>query len=291
MNKITEPLAVSQFKFKCRLLAIDIDGTLVNSRDELAPDTQAALMRVGSAGIHVVLATGRRYSRTLYLVEPLGINVPLITASGALIKDAKDHRTLFQASFDPSLLRQVLAIIDRCGYDPLLCADTFTEGFDFYLARAKVRTSELQEYVDLNPNDGRIWPNLIAEPPPGVFAVFTMGTKDQMLILEQILHGSLSGRLSTHVLRSPRYRGFLVEITPAGVSKWSAVKRLAEGWGIDETSICAVGDDVNDIPMIRAAGLGVAMGNALAEVKAAADRIAPTHDENGLVQVVEWLLE
>ena len=82
-----------------------------------------------------------------------------------------------------------------------------------------------------------------------------------------------------------------MEIAPAGVSKWSGVKRLAESWGIEEASICAVGDDVNDIPMIRAAGLGVAMGNALPEVKAAADRIAPTHDENGLVQVVEWLLE
>jgi hydroxymethylpyrimidine pyrophosphatase-like HAD family hydrolase len=83
----------------------------------------------------------------------------------------------------------------------------------------------------------------------------------------------------------------LAEITPAGVSKWLGVKRLAESWGIEEAEICAVGDDVNDIPMIRAAGLGVAMGNALPEVKAAADRVAPTHDENGLVRVVEWLFE
>ena len=274
-----------------RLLAIDIDGTLVNSRDELTPDTQEALIRAGRAGIQVVLATGRRYSHTLHLVEPLGIDVPLITASGALVKDPKDHRTLHKTTFDPQLLKQILRLIDQGGFDPLLCADTFTEGFDFFLARPKVRTSELQEYLEMNPGDGRIWPNLINDPPPDVFLVFTMGTKDQMLIMEQILHGTLSGRIATHVLRSPRYRGFSIEIAPAGVSKWSGVKRLAESWGIDQASICAVGDDVNDIPMIRAAGLGVAMGNALPEVKAAADRIAPTHDENGLVQVVEWLLE
>jgi Cof subfamily protein (haloacid dehalogenase superfamily) len=274
-----------------RLLAIDIDGTLVNSRDELTPDTQEALIRAGRAGIQVVLATGRRYSRTLHLVEPLGIDVPLITAGGALVKDPKDHRTLHKTPFDPQLLRQILRLIDQGGYDPLLCADTFAEGFDFYLARAKVKTPELQEYLDLNSNDGRIWPNLISNPPPDVFSVFTMGAKDQMLILEQILHGTLSGRITTHVLRSPRYRGFLAEIAPAGVSKWSGVKRLAESLGIEEAEICAVGDDVNDIPMIRAAGLGVAMGNALPEVKAAADRVAPTHDENGLVQVVEWLFE
>jgi 5-amino-6-(5-phospho-D-ribitylamino)uracil phosphatase len=290
MNIQLKPLVVSQSDFKCRLLAIDIDGTLLNSRDELAPDTQAALVRAGNEGIHVVLATGRRYSRTLHLVEPLGIDVPLVTASGALIKDPKDHRTLFQSIFDQHLLRQVLAIIDRSGYDPLLCADTFSQGFDFYLARPKVRTPELEEYLDLNPNDGRIWPTLIADPPPGVFSVFTMGTKDQMLVMAQILHGSLSGKLSTHVLRSPRYRGFLIEITPVGISKWSAVMHLAELWGIDQSAICAVGDDVNDIPMIREAGLGVAMGNALAEVKAAADCVAPTQDESGLVQVVDWLL-
>ena len=275
-----------------RLLAIDIDGTLVNSRDELTAETREALVRAGKAGIQVVLATGRRYSQTLHLVEPLGIDVPLITASGALVKDPKrNHYTLHKTAFDPPALRQILKLIDQGGFDPLLCADTYADGFDFYLARNKVRTPELQEYLDMNPEGGRIWPNLVSDPPPEVFLVFTMGTKDQMLVMEQILHGSLSGRISTHVLRSPRYRGFLVEIAPGGVSKWSGVKRLAESWGIEEAAICAVGDDVNDIQMIRAAGLGVAMGNALPEVKAAADRVAPTHDENGLVQVVQWLLE
>ena len=76
-----------------------------------------------------------------------------------------------------------------------------------------------------------------------------------------------------------------------GVTKWSGIRHVANGWGIDESEICAVGDDVNDIPMIRAAGLGIAMGNAQPAVKAAADRIAPTHDEDGLAQVVQWLLE
>ena len=81
------------------------------------------------------------------------------------------------------------------------------------------------------------------------------------------------------------------QLAPAGVTKWSAIRRLATEWGIADAEIFVVGDDVNDIPMIRAAGLGVAMGNALPEVKAAADRIAPAHDHDGLVNVVEWLLE
>ena len=101
----------------------------------------------------------------------------------------------------------------------------------------------------------------------------------------------MAGRLHAQVLHSPRYTGFILELSPAGVTKWSGVRHVAEGWGIAESEICAVGDDVNDIPMIRAAGLGIAMGNAQPAVKAAADRIAPTHDADGLAQVVEWLLE
>ena len=81
-----------------RLLAIDIDGTLVNSRDELTPATRAAIARATAAGIHVVLATGRRYRRALGLVESLGLSVPLVTASGALVKDPTTHETLYRAS-------------------------------------------------------------------------------------------------------------------------------------------------------------------------------------------------
>jgi Cof subfamily protein (haloacid dehalogenase superfamily) len=274
-----------------RLLAIDIDGTLVNSRNELTPATCAALERAGRAGIHVVLATGRRYSHALPLVEPAGIRVPLVTASGALIKDPTDHGTLYRAEFEPSALLAALRLIDACGYDPVFCADTYAEGFDYYYARADVRTPELAGYLAMNPGRGRLWPELLSSPPPGIFAGFVTGTREQMLEVEEVLHRELSGKLHAHVLRSPRYFGFFLEVAPVGVTKWSGVLHLAEQWGISEAEICAVGDDLNDVPMIRGAGLGIAMGNAQPDVKAAADRVAPSHDEDGLVRVVEWLLE
>lgn len=276
---------------RCRLLAIDIDGTLVNRQEELSPATRGALVRARHAGIHVVLATGRRYSRTLHLVEPLGIDVPLISASGALVKDPADHRTLYRAQFDREVLRGALDLIDRAGFEPIVCADTYHEGFDFYQARSDVQSPELAEYLRLNPDCGRIVPDLIRRPPPGAFTLFTMGRQQAMLDLETSLHRGMPGQLTTHVLRSPRYIGFMCELMPSGVTKWSAIRRLAGQWGIRDAEICAVGDDVNDIPMIREAGLGVAMGNALPAVKAAADRIAPSQHEDGLAMVVEWLLD
>jgi Cof subfamily protein (haloacid dehalogenase superfamily) len=274
-----------------RLLAIDIDGTLVNSRDELTPATRDALFEAGEAGIQLVLATGRRYSQTIPLVEPLGIDVPLVTASGALVKNPRDHQTLFRAEFDRAMLCRIVQMIDQAGYDSVLCTDTFDAGFDFYVARQDVESEELGQYLRQNPESGRIWPQLVDDPPHEVFEVFAMGARTEMLDLERRLSDRLPNQLTMHVLRSPKYGGFFLEIAPAGVTKWSAIQRLATRWGIPDNAICAVGDDVNDIPMIQAAGLGVAMGNALPEVKAAADRIAPTHDENGLVRVVQWILQ
>jgi hypothetical protein len=273
-----------------RLLALDIDGTLVNSRDELSPATRAAVLRAAQAGIRVVLATGRRYSRVLPLVEPLGIDVPLVTASGALVKDPLDHCTFFRAEFDHATLVAMLKLVDASGFDPLLCGDTFLRGFDYYQAAAAARTPELAEYLEMNPDCGRILPGLLADPPAEAFMSFAMGTQSQMLALETRLQQELPGRLVTHVLRSPRYRGFLCEIAPAGVDKWSGIRHLATHWGIPNEAICAVGDDVNDIPMIRGARLGVAMGNALPPVKAVADLVVSSHDEDGLVQVIERIL-
>ena len=285
------PNTVDRLMPDYRLLAIDIDGTLVNSRHELSEATRAAVLRARQAGIEIVLATGRRYSRTLPLVEPLELNVPLITASGALVKRAEDHQTLFRAEFGPGVLARCLAVIGQTGFEAVLYADTFDQGFDFYCATTTTQRSELAEFFRKNAGFERHWPGLLDEPPQAIFAGFSMGSRPEMIALQDELNRQMPGELYVHVLRSPRYEGYMCEIAPHGVSKWAAVQRLAVERDIRPEQICAVGDDVNDIPMIRGAGLGVAMGNALPEVKAVADRIAQTHDEDGLVQVVDWLLD
>ena len=274
-----------------RLLALDIDGTLVNSDHQMTEPTRQAVLRAKQAGLEVVLATGRRYSRTIHLVEPLGLHVPLITASGALVKDPIDHRTLFMAQFGPDVLERLLQIVVRSGFDAVLYGDTFAQAFDYYCARLEVTQPELAEFFANNVGCGRLWPELHATPPPDIFAGFAMGSREQMLTLRDELQRQLGEHLSVHVLRSPRYRGFMCEIAPTGISKWSAIANLAQQWGIPAEQICAVGDDVNDLHMITNAGLGVAMGNAVDEVKAAADRIAPCNNSDGLVEVISWLLD
>jgi Cof subfamily protein (haloacid dehalogenase superfamily) len=274
-----------------QLLAIDIDGTLVNSRDELTPVVRDALRRAAAAGVRLVLATGRRYSRALPLVEPLGIEAPIVSAAGALIKDALDHRTLHQANFERADLVQALSVVAAHGCDAVLYTDSYAEGFDFYCPTLTVAEPTLAEYYELNPDCARVQSDLMTNPPPGIFGGFAMGTRERMLELNAALQAAVPGKLYTHVLRSPKYRGFMCELAPAGATKWSGIRRLADDWNIPNEAICAVGDDVNDLPMVIEAGLGVAMGNAVEELKQAADRIAPDHDADGLAEVVRWILD
>ena len=198
------------FMPRYRLLAIDVDGTLVNSSDELTPATQAALRNATAAGIHVVLATGRRYSHTLHLVEPLGISVPLVTASGRRSKtrpppNASQNRVRSRGCFANSW-----RWLDNAGCDALLNGDTFAEGFDFYQP-PKPEAEPLSSGVP--GAEPRLRPGLagfLTAPPPRVFAGFTMGTREEMLTVETRLQAVLPGKLYDACAPQPALPRFYV---------------------------------------------------------------------------------
>jgi hydroxymethylpyrimidine pyrophosphatase-like HAD family hydrolase len=279
-----------------RLLVLDVDGTVTNSCHEVTAATVTAIDRVRAAGIRVMLATGRRYRDTLRIAMQLGIDEPLVTASGALVKHPADHATKFRASFAPGVLESVLELVVARGHEPVLYTDSFAEGFDFHcrgLGPAASGTGPGQgfrEYLDRNRTHARVTPDLHRTPPPDVFAGFAMGPQGDMLALEAAIHEAWPEAVSLHTIRSPRYRDYLCEVAPAGVTKWSAVLEMARAWDIPPQAICAVGDDRNDVPMVAGAGLGIAMGNAAAEVQAVADRVVGRHDDDGLVDVANLLL-
>ena len=191
-----------------RLLAIDIDGTLVNSRDELTPGTRAALARAGEAGIRVVLATGRRYSHAL----------PLVAAVGNRRAAGYGERGVGEGSDRPShaVSSRVRAagaargVGDcRSAAASIRCSvrDTFAEGFDFYHARRETRTPELAYYLAMNPDRSRLWPELLTSPPPGVFGGFVVGTLAQMQELEAVLAPGDAGQAAHARASSAALRG------------------------------------------------------------------------------------
>lgn len=275
-----------------RLLVLDIDGTLVSTVDEVSPAVREAISQATACGLEIVLATGRRYSRALPFAEALRLETPLITSSGALTKMPVKHQTILRAQFSESVLRKVLVVLRDLGFPAAVLGDTFAEGFDYYVERSDGhRNIFFEDYLKKNAGSEKIWDDFLADLPPDIFATFTVGTEAEMKWVERELHAALPGCLTTNVLRTLRYQGFFCEIMPSGTSKWSAVCHVARQRGIAKEEICAVGDDVNDISMICQAGLGVAMGNAPEEVKGVAHWVAPSQEEDGLVAVIERLLE
>jgi len=272
-----------------RLLAVDIDGTLTTPQHEVSDRTADAVRGVIAAGIQVVLATGRRYRDSLAIASRVGVSLPLITTGGALIKDPNSHATQYRSTFGDGVLEGVLQLIDAAGHEAIVYTDSFSDGFDFHCRGLAVGSDGLRSYLDRNRDLARVSPSLHEQPPAGSFAAFCMGPESEMLQMEAAIQAAFGKATSVHVIRSPRYRGSLCEIAPAGVTKWSGIQQLARAWGIRPEEICAVGDDLNDLPMIREAGLGVAMGNAHPRVRDAADRITAANDADGLASLIEDL--
>lgn len=282
---------------RVRLVVFDVDGTLTDTKHEIADATRAAVTRLHGVGVRTMLATGRRYRDALPVARALGIEGPLVSASGALVKHSGDHATLVRAEFAPGVLAAVLGHVTAAGHEAILYSDSFDRGFDFHCRSLAEAATEpgghgggLPEYLGRNRHLADVVPGLHESPPAGVFAGFVMGPRDAMTGLEARLGEALPAALSLHTIKSPRYRDWMCEIAPVGVTKWSGVMAVARAWGIPAAEICAVGDDVNDIPMITAAGLGIAMGNARPEVHAVADVVVGSNDTTGITDVADLVL-
>jgi hydroxymethylpyrimidine pyrophosphatase-like HAD family hydrolase len=273
-----------------RLLALDIDGTITNSEHRISPRTISSIRKAIEAGIEVVLATGRRYRDALTVANQTEIHRPLVTTAGALIKAPLHHHTHFRATFPDGVLQGVLELIDGAGQEAIVYTDSFDDGFDFHCRGLDRGGDGLRSYLARNRSLARVSPHLHEQPPADSFAAFCMGSEAEMRALDAAIRGAYSDGTSLHVIRSPRYQGYLCEIAPAGITKWSGIEQLAGAWGIPAEAICAVGDDLNDVPMIRAAGLGVAMGNADPRVQDVADRVIGSNDTNALADLIDELL-
>jgi 5-amino-6-(5-phospho-D-ribitylamino)uracil phosphatase len=289
-------------KRRYQLLALDVDGTLLDPDGTLRPRTAEAVARAARAGIRPVLCTGRRYRRAQPIAHQLGIDAPLICNSGAIIKDPRSHRTLWRADFDPMLVQAVMRLFDDRDQPAVVFTDRDPVESDFVIAAYPTGRDFFDDYVAQNREHAEIRINprhatataeehalWIAAYNP-LFHVCAIGSETEMLAFEQVALKQVGGRVQTFVQRSPRYLGTMCEFLRHDASKWTAILHLAALWGIDPGEICAVGDDVNDIPMIKNAGLGVAMGHARLEVRRAADLVTGDHDEDGVAMLVDDVL-
>ncbi len=249
------------------IIAVDLDDTLLRSDKTVSPRALAALAAWEARGSRIVVATGRPL-RSAERLQPELRRYPWIAYNGALIQE--EGQVIYAQLIPTQEARAIVQALQELAPD----------------CRVGVELDDHTLYV----NQPLQWPwvhqvsDLLAVvQSPAAKILFSLEAYRQMPELDQALPPS------TKVLISEKYD--LVQIMPREASKAQALAFLAQRWGRSLEETVAFGDDVNDVEMVAESGLGVAMGNAAPEVKAVADRITATNDEEGVALVLEELLE
>ena len=273
---------------KIRLIACDMDGTLLNDRKEISQENIDAVAELKSRGIYFVIATGRHDSMIKGYMDTLGIEMPVISCNGAMVRDPFSNHLY---SSIPLLTDQVFDIIEICksfnadyhiyGRD-VIFGEALTNKMYYYDKRNLIlpERDQIQLFVskDYKPyieeHTGELFKILIIPPDPEDF--------DE--IKKEIFE-------STGILPF-QSDAALLDVMQKGITKAHALENLSRELKIDRNEIAAMGDYLNDLDMIKYAGTGIAMNNAVPEIKDAAQFVTErTNDQSAVAEAIKRLLE
>jgi len=271
------------------LLALDVDGTLVGPDSAVDQEIALAVRQACRSGLRVCLATGRSYIETvdiwrrLELPEPY---LPLILIGGALVSEPDTARTLYQRVIPPELAREFADALNAAGHAAMAIVDAWRWGFDYYLADPD--GDDLADrlwFSKMTVEVRRVSALAEADPAHPILRISALAEGQAGEALAEKLTQRFGGRLNVHRILAPNYGVTIVEAFAKGAEKFSALRYVAQARRVPRSRIVAVGDDVNDIEMIRRAGLGVAMPQSPPAVRQVADRVA----EEGLAEFIRRL--
>jgi Cof subfamily protein (haloacid dehalogenase superfamily) len=272
-----------------RLLALDLDGTLLDPYGDLTHAVREAVGAARRAGLEVVLCTGRRFRTALPLLRELGLDGRAVVNNGAVVKDVASARTLHHAYLPRDLYPNVLALLREAG-SPLVYVDAYHDDTDM-LSQAGAPTHPFQtDYLADHAEHCRFVEELAAVSRDDVIMLSMMADEATLLPLRERAQRLLGDRVESHLIWNKNYQGRILELFSPASGKWRALARVAAEIGVPAEEIAAVGDDTNDAALLRNAGLGIAMGNAVDEVKAAADLVVRSNAEGGAVEAIHRVL-
>lgn len=239
-----------------KLLALDMDGTLLNEQSEISAENERWLRAATARGIHVCFATGRGYASALPFAEQLGLTTPMVLVNGGEVWSAPGrlHSRTLMAPEHIEALRDVAVRYD-------------TWYWGYSLERV------------FNRNE---WAADVYAEQWTKFGFYTEDPAALKSVADAIDAIAPFEATNSHPCN--------IELNPLGVSKASGLRQVCELLGVEMREIVACGDSLNDAAMIREAGLGVAMGNAQQAVKEMADFVTLTNDEDGVAHVVKTFL-
>ncbi|MGY3766371.1 sugar-phosphatase [Vagococcus vulneris] len=266
-----------------KLVAIDIDGTLLNSEKKITPEVKAAIKKATDAGVNIVIATGRPTIGIQAIINDLDLKNKhsySITYNGAVVKNtgtkeivlkhAMTHDDYIELEYLSRKLGVHFHVQDfnrmytaNRNISPYTINEASITGIPLSYHAPDEMTPEIEIIKTMMIDEPAILDNAIKQIPKEYYSRYTIVKSDK----------------------------FYLEILNKEASKGGAVFELADKLGIARNEIMAIGDNENDLSMIEAAGIGVAMGNAVPSVKEAADRETKTNDEHGVAFALEeWVL-
>lgn len=257
---------------KIKLIATDIDGTILKYNFEFNQEVKDCISKLSADGVKIVLVTGRMYSATDYIAEELGLDTPLVCYQGGLVKH--NDEILYEKNLNINRAKEIIkwakknkvhlnlymndqlyveednAIIRR--YTGERCAGFMVKSFE------EVELDRINKLLAIDFEDANkvsLWKDYLATKYPDL-----------------------------HIVKSTPY---FCEICHQEATKAHAVNFLKNYWGIKTDEVLTIGDQNNDIDLLKAGGIKIAMGNATEELKTVADYITDTVNNNGFVKAVE----
>lgn len=278
-----------------KILAFDLDGTLLRSDKTVDPRTSDMIRKAMDAGIHIVLASGRDRTGCEFVYKPLGLDKGpnyLALLNGQIIYDFESREYDVDEVLTASDSIKIQEVCRRYGVEGIFCC-----GYDFYsyLTTPGRLKKSLRRVVFGDPGDYGLKNNTQLRTFSDLPLKIGPITKDINKVC--MIHSPRFFEKKLPALRQDLkdYDLMLVgkdwlEIMPKGVNKASGLKKIAEKVGCTMNEVMAFGDAQNDVDMLKEAGIGVAMGNAMEDVKEAADLVTDTNNNNGIGKVIERLL-
>lgn len=290
---------------KYDLLALDLDGTVFDSKGAISDANRRAILAARRAGMRVTICTGRGLVECLHALDQIEQTEPVVVAGGAIIACPITRRTQHRFAIDQALVAQVVQTILTHRHAALVLKDPLEAGYDYLVV-----TGEEDHPLDpvtewwfatMKVNVRRVR-RLDEDPDPEhtvrVGACGLSGVLDGIRLSissacegKAIIHNFPAVVAPEHASRAADGQKLhILELFDPKGNKWNAIQTLAAKWGIDSSRIAAVGDEVNDVIMIKGAGLGIAMGNAVPAVRDIADRHTRHHDEDGVAHAIDNIL-
>ncbi|MBQ8507563.1 MAG: HAD family phosphatase [Clostridia bacterium] len=266
---------------KYKLIAMDLDGTLNNDQKQITEKTRAALMAAQEDGIRLALASARpspglfRERDALRLQDHRGI---LMSYNGGRIVDAATGAALFETSMDIEETRAVLRRLEELPVTPIL-----DDGVQFYV------TDKNGYKVDYECFNNR----MVCSEVENLADFLHFAPIKILMSVQPEQIASVQAQIAAFLPESltvVQTAAFYLEVIPRVINKGQGILDICRTLGISAGEVISFGDAENDIPMLRAAGVGVAMGNAAEDVKAAADMVTLSNNEDGIAFALEKLL-